>query len=655
MKHIRYRLVCLNLALLMLLTVAPPVRAAETEEDDRLCAAPTEWAGVGSEYLIALSVAEEAIDSENAGNEEDVLAPMLLSAANAVQGYYISINGTAFTSDQTRSGNGWSYDGDGVLELNNYNGGAISASGDLTIYSSGSVSILGSDGISYIGKNAVTVSGNLALYMLGGSFTATGGRGTMQGGWGLNVNGIAYLVSPYNRNNPVKFTAIGGNATSYGGVGICANSIFLDCLDVRLQGGDGNYPQPAIFSTGSCEFGTINASIRSGKDAAGDAPYPIQFALDVTDKTWHYNDRRTSCYRTNSEISIYVKRNKLTLNGSGGRWGNNPAVTLDDYYPSSYALRDYTFSRDGHTQVAWMDASGDMFPLIAYYTPATSTSLRAMWEETEAGDILLNGVWDTFDDGKYWRKTSGQSVTLPETFTYRDAQEALIGWHTDVVIGTDENHVLGKNSVWYAAGDSVQPSSYGPVVLYAEEKSDVAAYALYHTTKGRTATGSDLIVQAASPSDLKAIGGEDYIDAPAGYRFVGWATQEQGVVVYETGTMLPVTMGSALELYAVWQLLGVCHSGKGVNAWVDSAAKTIRLEPQSEWYSKQGKAVHFIGAAYDESGQMMSCTISLKTELEETGFVEMKYTEAVPAAIRLFALDADYQPAGEAAEVGMKE
>lgn len=642
MKNIRYRLICLNLALLMLFTAVLPVRAAETE--DELCAAPAEWAGDGSEYLAAREAAKEAADGSDAEGADE--APALLSAVNAAQGYLISVDGTHFTSDQESSGNGWSYNGNGRLDLNNYNGGAITASGDLVIYSAGIVSVQGKDGRYGYGQDAVAVSGNLTLFIESGSFSATGEYGSKYGGYGLYVTGALDAIGV--RNNAVGLSIKGAKSSSSSGVGGCAiyaeGEIYLGSIDnCDLRGGSGYKPAPAVVSTSKCTFGLINAVIVSGNVDT----------MDAILADWFYN-RHTSTVVSDGFVSISINQYTLLLGGNGGTRGGATFTSLRDYYPAKYDLADYVFSRDGYTQVAWTDASGDMVPLTAYYTPATSTSLYARWEETKTGDILLNGIKGTFDNGKYWQKTGGEPVKLPETLTYKDEQEEMIGWHTDMVIGTDENHVLGKNSVWYAAGDTVQPNAYGPTVLYAKEKWSDAAYVLYHTTKGQTATGSDLIVQCASPGELTAIEGENYIATPAGYRFAGWAAQERGAVIYDSGDALPGTMGNVMELYAVWQLKGICHSGRGVNAWVERAERTIRLEPLDEWSGGLSGAAYFIGAAYDADGRMVSCAVSPKAELTETGFIELGYTGTVPAAVRLFALDEGYRPVGEAAEADLR-
>lgn len=664
MKKNGYRLIGLNLVLLMLIISAFPVFALETkEEKSTSCAVAAEYAKVSSEYL-------SARDSvKNVDNTEDAK----LFADN--ESYVISVGDTSFYSNETKSGKGWTYDGNGRLELNDYVGGKISASGDLIIYSRGSVSIKGSYGGAAVdvvgnvniitqgtfsatggkgneyGGEGVFVEGSLKLYIKG-TFSAIGGYGNEYGGDGLDACETLYV---YSIGTDATLKAIGGDGSNnggYGGWGIGAGNVYLDDLnDCYVQGGAGENPQPAIFSMGSCEFGLINAHIKSGNPGSVDA---IVFDESVDKRIWYY-DEHTSFSGEFGEYFISINEYTMTLQGNGGTQGTLTSLSFKNYYPKGYYLPDYIFSRDGYTQVAWSDDSNEIVPLTAYYTPGEDVALKAEWEETQAGDILLNGIWYTFDDGNYFKKTNNEAVTLPDTLKSGDDQVGLIGWHSNTDFGVDENGVIGAENKWYMTGDTVEPDSNNPTVLYAKEKGSTACYALYHTGRASTKAGSKLIVQSASPSDLSVINAEDYMTAPDGYSLAGWATQENGSVTYNAGEAFGLDIGDVLELYAVWQLPGTRYGSGDVCAWADSKTKTIRIEPQEEWYNNESDGISYIaGAVYDENGQMISCVTISNQELIEKGFVELHYTGKIPTVAKLFTLNSNYQPVSTASEIELR-
>ena len=636
MKHIGYKLAGLNLALLLLFAAVFPVYAAEIGEDDSLCVAGAEWAGDGSEYLAARSEAEKAAE-----NEGEYSAALL--SADSTFKLNMSVDGTNFTMDQAMSGTGWSYDGNGTLELINYQGGAITASGDLTIYSSGTVSVQGNYGTYGYGGTAVHAVA-LHLYVRNGAFSAIGGYGSTRGGYGLHADALEVL----GLDSSATVTAQGGNASyssgNVGGCGVYGGDIYFHNVNCTLQGGRGYTPAPAVLSTASCIFGLVNAVIKSGNVYM---TYAIQFSSGVQNPVW-YKSPHTTVSGTNGNISISINQYTLELLGNGGTYGGATFTSLRSYYPAGYDLSNYIFSFDGCAQVAWIDASGDLVPLTAYYIPVKDTNLRATWETTGAGDILLNGISGKFNDGKYWRKTSWQSVVLPTTLVYSGYQKSLVGWHSDP--GIDENGVMGANSLWYEAGDTVEPNLKGPVVLYAKAEGGTV---VYHITKGRTLSGNDFIIQTAqtSPTNLRVIKGEDYITGPMGYRLTGWATQEDGPVVYRTGETLPVAITESMDLYAVWQRY---YDAGDAGAWIDRTGKKIHIVPRDEWYRGLTDAAYFVSAAYDENGRMVSCTVTSKGDLLKTGSVELPYTGKVPVVTKLFALSSFYKPVTAEIEIRLQ-
>ncbi len=214
MNKASYRIVCLNLALLFLLSFSVPVYAKEPGEpespiqNEEALEAP-EWAFAGDDYSAARELAERNVLEEKENNPEEAIEdslsdatdddqeflPVLLSSSEPTRdgsgsAYLISVGNTRFLSNEVRSGSGWSY-ADGKLNLNNYNSSCISASGDLTIYSNGSVTIQGSSG-SY--GSAGIAAGGLDVIVESGSLRVTGGSGTISGGDAISANSLFFSI-----------------------------------------------------------------------------------------------------------------------------------------------------------------------------------------------------------------------------------------------------------------------------------------------------------------------------------------------------------------------------------------------------------------------------------------------------------------------------
>ena len=218
------RILCLNLALVVLLSFALPVQAKAPGDSDKpthdsnAVEAP-DWALAGDAYLAEREMSEQLIEleeadtvtdstvdesdkpSENVLSEKKQLAPSALLMSENDDSYYISVGGTSFKSNEVRSGTGWSYE-DGRLTLNNYSSSGISASGDLVIYSSGSVQVQGASGT--YGADGIAVSGGLDIIVESGTLRVNGGSGTSKGGDAVYANSLFCLL-------------YGGTATFSGG------------------------------------------------------------------------------------------------------------------------------------------------------------------------------------------------------------------------------------------------------------------------------------------------------------------------------------------------------------------------------------------------------------------------------------------------------
>lgn len=694
MRNIHHRLISLNLALIALLSFSVPAYAREVGEDaqraeETLLAAP-EWALAADEYSAARALTEENARLAAGASAEDVSTSIeeiadgdgqegVLRAppmpAQSGSAYLISVDGTYFLSDEVRSGAGWSYEG-GNLKLDNYNGREITASGDLYIYTYGTSTVQGKSGV--IGANGIAVSGDLDISVRNGSLSVYGGGGTRYGGdaiytantfYCFSYGGTAHFAGGNARNGEggghgisagtvhalgssnsgTRLTATGGAASLYdqgasGGCGILAAAVYVSA-DAIIRGGDGNVAAPAIFFRHGCEIGCANVELYGGKYSTGSYAKPIQFSPS-SDQTWYYHPH-TTVNAYGGHYSITVNRYRLTLVGNGGWYGSATFTSLIDYYPSYYDLSKYVFSRFGHTQVAWTDASGDLVPLNDSFSPHGNTYLFAEWVDTQAGDILLNGLSGTLEDGAYWRRYRDiPSVTLPSTLRYDGKEIGLAGWGSSLTPDEDANGML--NGTWYEAGGSVSASPATPTTLYAL-KNDVGSYVIYHPTDGAPKTGGNMLLQhryKASCTDLEVYlaDGAEYLTAPEGYRFSGWAEQAGGEMKYTAGASVVVTEGSPLHLYAVWQPLEYKYSTPECSVWVEPVSKTITLETPHSWYSGPEQPKTLISAIYDAKGKMLRCVVSPAGTDQQPCTVSMQYTGDTLPTVKAFAQQSGYTP-----------
>ena len=675
MKIISSKILCLNLSLLLLLSgILPAPVQASGERLEPINKMRADWVQTGEECaIIGKSTAHVSAADEQTGTSR-ASAPLLMGESS--EPYYITVDGTVFRSDETRNGTNWSYES-GELNLNNYNGSGISASGDLVIYSSGNVRVKGEDNSFWI--SGIAVSGSLSLFVNSGSLSVTGGAGTTTGGDAIIAKNITcflyggimtttggkassgtrggdglyaenlYVYGP--ANSGTRLTSTGGSASTsntdaVAGCGINAGNIYI-AADANLRGGSAYSAAPAVYSFGLCQFGCINAMLYGGRHTSGTYISPVLFNTSNAD-SWYYNEH-TTLTKHGTYYSITINQYNLRLLGNGGWRGYATYTDLEDYYPTYYHLSNYTFSQAGYTQVAWTDASGDLVPLDAYYRPVSNTHLDATWVETSAGDILLNGLSGKLEDGAYWRRYQNTaSVTLPSSLTYEEKDVSLAGWGTNLQLEKDSEGVL--TGAWYEPGQSVKSVPTTPTSLYALENND-ASYVIYHPTDGSPIAGGNIVVQRqyeASCTDLDVyiVDGDGYLTAPEGYRFAGWSTAARGNARYTGGEKVTVSVGSPLHLYATWTPLEYGYQADGCMVWVETHAKTIKIEVAETWYSGLTQPKSLVGAMYDANGKMLGCSVNSGGTYIQDGAITLRYTGDDLPQIKVFALNAGRGPAG---------
>ena len=337
-------------------------------------------------------------------------APLASAGSSSGESYRIFVGDERFWSDETASGNGWSY-ADGTLTLNGYQGEDICASGDLTILSSGNVSIKCPDDYSGSGLN---VDGTLLVVVKDGTFDVCGGS-TANGYTGNAVRAAVFgcrfcegtygrfVAGSTNRSGAqakdailtgrllfiadnvqeINYFIAGGSAPySFGSIGGCG----INAIDVTvnasgtISGGNGYSPGPAVYYSSSCNFGLANISLQSGHSSRTSSEIAIM--SDSSAEGWS-KDINTTAEKSSSRIEITINKYKVTLYGEGGTRGSATFTSLQEYYPASYDLSEYTFTRDGYIQTGWRNASGDLVPLDKKITPVKNTWFDAVWEKSE--------------------------------------------------------------------------------------------------------------------------------------------------------------------------------------------------------------------------------------------------------------------------------
>lgn len=618
MKNTTRKLLALNLALLLACSLLPlPALALET---DILLPEETFFMEAGAACERTLTARSNGLgDAEPAQPAKEPETPSegegVVTLAGT--GYSISVGSTYFTSDEDRSGSGWSYDAeDHALYLNGYRGSSIRASGDLVIYSMGTNRVTGSNG-TYYGSNGITVSdGDLDIYILtNSSLTVTAGSGRTLGGNAVSVSdgvlwcgcygGSAsftggnttsaeelggdalysrYRVSLYGSG----ITATGGNSSVYGGgCAILSGQVYVNAACV-LKGGSGKYGGPAVYFGYAGEFGLVNADLAGGSGLNNEA---IQYS-DGGSLTFHPH---TSLYGSIYSLQIRVNRYILTLFGGGGTLhGSNATYTsLQAYYPTWYDLEDYLFTRSGYTQVAWANASGDLTPLKQSYRPVQNTWFEAAWERSGAQDILLIGTDGTFAGGEPYQKASGQTVVLPTQMNFPD-DSSLLAWGSYMTASPNQLYTY-PGSKWYAGGDSVTPDAENAEVLYAW--NDDGAFAVYHPNGGSVKSGGSVEVQGAtaevlaSATELKvyALDGA-VLTPPENFAFAGWSARPGSTTAdYQPGEPITLHKGAVTDLYAVWErTVYVDTPEPGVTVKYSTVTHTVDVALSDDWCRSKG-------------------------------------------------------------------
>ncbi len=343
--------------------------------------------------------------------------------------------------DSDMNGSGWQYHSDDrALVLNNYQGGPITVTGDLKIYSYGDVDVAGT------GRNhAVSVTnGDVYVYVENGTMNVTAqqdacgiyadGSGAMVGvvpingdatiqagptGAGIfSAGGVILMTPPKSWTSPdgtVCYDGRGyGDETYTGQVHVIGPSkgyktnaaissiyVMLDADGsvinpssapaIRCAGlviGDDDYASTAYgIQTGS----TVNMTIRAGGNARAimgiDQNTPeqgIEIAQHIQGD-WKYfisgNPRTTP-----TELTLYPKTYTTTINGDGGTYNGQTTVQATQKYPAHVKLADYAFARPDY-QLTGFSVDGKTVAADYEFIPTKDTTVTAQWQFVGKNDV----------------------------------------------------------------------------------------------------------------------------------------------------------------------------------------------------------------------------------------------------------------------------
>lgn len=650
------KIISLNLAVVLMLSVAFPAVAAETAEPDPQ----------GQEEVL---LAKRLEYMEALGGEEQ-------AELSAEEPYRLQVGTTVFKSDQDRSGAGWAYTAaDHCLVLDGYQGGGIAASGDLVVYTYGYNEVTGQNG-TYYGQDGIVVDGELEINVEQNSvLEVTGGSGREDAGEGINVprgnltcwiTGGFYAqggeltsaaeagghglcaggVSLYGIGDQAIAIARGGQARNgVGGCGILSISVYVgvNCMAVGatgLLGGDG------IFFGNSCNIGIIEGYFAGGEALNSSIYDGVPIQSNESGVNWYYN-KHTTLNEVGRELVVMVNEYTLRLNGNGGRYNGQSYLSDTQEYPRYYWLPNYIFQRDKYAQVGWRESNGDFVALNKLYIPEANTTLSAEWIMVDPGDIVINSLSSTLDDGSHYRRQR-TALTLPAQLQ-GNYDTSVLGW-SSTVDGVIDFDTYTMQGVWYEGGDVVQPDKNSVQLLYAYPVN--GNYARYHPNGGTIRDGGTILVQYTTPTggDLEVYALDDSaMTPPQGCVFRGWSrAADMDVIRYQAGEVLPppsTQTSEIVDLYAVWEqveFVETLEPGVQVRSNTDSGKVTVELS--QDWCREKGcQTVIAAGFATDGTAKLLCTAVApcVEKDLQLT----LNCSPQVPVQVKLFALDDRQAPA----------
>lgn len=391
MREMWKRLTALNLAMLLLLTLAPvPVTRAAAAESGRYAYYNTNLSGSltgdAAFYSDTLNVqenvagfslqgglfvgwaltpggmpvasADEVPENTTAlyacwGKEAFYSSESSLQIYNGVR-TATSVDGTVVYPGKSASGTGWAWENGTLTLTEDYSGGPIQAAGGLELHTTGNVTITGTDGPAISAKSKVIL------------WTETSGKLTLQGGSGapaVETTGTLYV------HTPGHVEMAGGNTAA-----LSANTWDLSSL---------------------CDSYSLRNRVFAGASAADAA------------ETTSYSEQTYLRVQPVERTLIYDLQGGQTKEGVTGK------LEKTKYYSTAYTLDDLPeVTREGYAFMGWCTYSnGSNLWKDQYYENGDAISLTY--------DATLYAIWQKIPEGPYVTLDAGSDYIDSEDCSYR--------------------------------------------------------------------------------------------------------------------------------------------------------------------------------------------------------------------------------------------
>jgi len=249
-------------------------------------------------------------------------------------------------------------------------------------------------------------------------------------------------------------------------------------------------------------------------------------------------------------------------------YGTDPLTLADEENASQIFLAAYqisvngnTFTRENYTFIGWGTEPGGE----VVYTPGDVISF------TEGGSEELYAIWIEHDKYSYTVIYNGNGGALAGgELAYGDSENVVNTYATSHTVSVDANTFIRANYDfigWNTKADGTGTTYTAEDVLNLTARNNtVTLYAQWaeHPKYDYTVTynegyGTDPLILADSENvtgtydTAKTITVDPNTFSRDNYRFIGWATEPQGEVVYAPGNTITFTEGGSEELYAIWE------------------------------------------------------------------------------------------------------
>lgn len=380
-------------------------------------------------------------------------------------------------------------------------------------------------------------------------------------GWGLTKNGpVAYEPGQNVSNASLHITANDTTVTLY--------AIYADVKAITVEF-QGNNSWWGTVTTRSGGF-TVTDSVAEDKVTSKAEPSPgyhfVKWTKDgeqvSTDQTLtvHSSDFKKEQAGHTFVYVAHFEPNSFTVqyNANGGK-GTMDDQTFQYAGTENAYLKQNTFVRPGYRFLGWSETSGEQVNVVyadqAKFlgVPADNgaiVNLYAQWQAYSSVTIRYTAVSN--DLGTVTLNKEGQTASAATEET-GSPDPAL-----QVIVGATATATTAQGSVfegWYDQHGTLlsKAPNYKPRLVNGlyEGGSYVAyfharQYTLHFDANGGEGTMGDLTYTHGQDQSLTKCG-----FTRAGYGFLGWATEEDGKVVYHDQQSLSITQDTTL--YAVWK------------------------------------------------------------------------------------------------------